>query len=259
MTVAGQVPTKEQTATGPKKATPKKATTKAVAKATKPEEKSDFTPTKAKALTDKIRKAADSTWEDIKKAYLGRIWLALDCKTWDEYVDKHYEGVPLSLPREKKKEAMQSLASAGLSSRAIAAATGVSQSTAARAVTDAAPKSAESNDSPPVIDIDPADITEVEGDEGRTVVGQDGKQYPATQKEGKAPINIVSVARGIAKSIELVRIDLDHLFSREDYEENQVDVQGTLEPQVSDLLDTLVGEFADLVSERASEPEPEPV
>lgn len=280
--MADTIPKKEQSLTGPKTAPAKKAPAKkapakaapgkAVAKVTpkKSAPISDFTPAKAKALTEKIKKSATTTFEDITKAYAGRIWLALDCKSWDEYVDKHYEGVAFALPREKKKQAIQSLAAAGMSSRAIAAATDVSQSTAARAgskVTDPAP--AESNDSRvsgatgDVIDVPPEDITELsDGEnapeaEGRTVQGKDGKNYTVTAKE-PVVVNVVSVARNLSKELDNVRIRLESLFSREDYEENKVAVQGTLETAVGDIIDSLVEEFADLISERIPQPEPEP-
>jgi hypothetical protein len=190
--VAGQIPVKGvQPKSTPTKRTPAKkaAPGKAVAKVAKPEEKSDFTPAEAKKLTARIKKNTEGVFEDIKKAYLGRIWIAMGHKSWDEYLDKNYEGVPLALPRERKKEALQSLAAAGFSSRAAAAATGTSQRVAARAaaearnrVTDPAP-SGEPNGSPEVIDVPPEDITEVpdgasestpEAEEQRRI-GADGK------------------------------------------------------------------------------------
>lgn len=262
--MAGQIPTtgvKPKSTTTSRKPAAKKTAGKAVAKQ---EPKSDFTPTQASKLTEKIKRGATTTYEDIQKAYLGRIWLALDCKSWDEYLDKHYEGLALALPREKKKEAVQSLAAAGMSSRAIAAATGVSQSTAARQsakVTDPAPKSPESNDSPDnVIDIDPKDITEIkDGDEQRRL-GADGKSYPASMPPREpVTVEIVSAAKSIAKDMDVVRIRLDSLFSREDYEDAKVLVQEALVTSVGDFLDTIVEEFEDLVGERAPQVEPEPV
>jgi hypothetical protein len=99
---------------------------------TKPEEKSDFTPVKAKAHTAKLQKSSEGLYELIKDAsYLGRIWLALGHKTWDAYLDAELGGIPLTLPRENRKATVVSLAQAGMSTRAIAAATGVSKSTIA--------------------------------------------------------------------------------------------------------------------------------
>lgn len=280
--MAGSIPVKENTNTGPKtapakKATPRKAVAKkapgkAVAKVTKPADKSDFTPAAAKKLTEKIKKSAATTYEDIKKAYLGRIWLALDCKSWDEYLDKNYEGIALPLPREKKKEAIQSLAAAGVSTRAIAAATGVNQSTVVRNQKKDTPKAPDANASPAqsnVIDIDPKDVTEIKDGDGlgefagepeeQRRQGADGKSYPASQPPREpAVVNVVSAARTLSKDLENVRIRLDSLFSREDYEQNKVDVQGTLETAVGDLIDTLVEEFGDLVRERTPQGEPEP-
>lgn len=258
--MAGQIPPKNQSATGPKPTGPKPKTTTrrkpgtAVAKVTKPEDKSDFTPAKAKALTEKIKKGATTTYEDITKAYAGRIWIALGHKTWDEYCDKHFDGVPLALPREKKKQAIQSLASAGMSTRAIAAATDVSQRTAARAITDPAP--GESNGSPEVIDAEVVDVKDEP--ESREVKGKDGKTYNVTPSEKKeVVVNVVSVARAVAKELDSVRIRLDALFSRDDYEEAMVAVQGTLETAVSDFLDTIADDFIDLLRGVVAEKEPE--
>lgn len=263
---------KESTNTGPKtaaakKAPAKKAPGKAVAKVTKPEEKSEFTPAKAKAHTEKIKKSATSTFDMIVEAYKGRIWLALDHKSWDEYCDKEFEGVPLALPREKKKQAIQALRSEGkMSTRAIAAATGTSQSTVSRNITDPAPT--ESNGSVAsgnVIDVEAEEVPDgteefVSGTgepEPQTVVGTDGREMNVSNI-GKQPavVNIVSAARTIAKDLEAVRIRLDSLLSRDDYEENSVAVQGTLETAVGDFIDTLVDDFADLISERLPETEP---
>jgi hypothetical protein len=269
--VAGQVPVKgvqPKTAVA-KRAPAKKTPSKAVAKVTKPEDKSDFTPAQAQKLTERIRKNTEGVFEDVKKAYLGRIWIALGHKTWDEYLDKNYEGIALPLPREKKREALQSLAAAGFSSRAAAAATGVGHATAARhgKVTDPAPVS---NETPDVIDVPPHDITELsdgaseftpEGTsqpEEQRRQGADGKSYPASQSPREPVlVNIVSLARTLAKDLDNLRIRLDHLFARDDYSENKVDVQGTLETAVGDFIDTIVEEFADLVRERAPEEEPE--
>ena len=287
--MAGQIPVKgvqpKSTTPPAKKAPAKKAPGKAVAKVTKAVEKSDFTPAQAKKLTEKISKNAETQAEDIIKAYTGRIWLTkgYEYKSWDEYVDKEHDGIAIPLPREKKKEALQSLAAAGLSSRAIAAATGVSHTTAQRArreatVTNPAPAAPGTN-VPPVIDVPPEDITEVpEGQDGTgefvgqgsqpvdaptptTVQGQDGKTYtvppPSAPKE-PVVVNIVSVARTLAKDLDNVRIRLDSLFSREDYDANKVAVQGTLEQAVGDFIDSIVEEFEDLVRDRTPEGEPEP-
>lgn len=269
--MAGQIPTqgvKPKGTTTSRKPAAKRTASKAVAK---PAEKSDFTKAQATKLTEKIKKGAETTFEDIKKAFLGRIWLALGHKSWDEYLDAHYEGVPLALPREKKKEAVQSLTAAGMSSRAIAAATGISQSTAARQgkkVADPKPsgESSDSGDSN-VIDIDPKDITEVKdgdgldefkGEERRQ--GADGKSYPASQPAREpVVVEIVSAAKAIAKDLDSVRIRLDSLFSRDDYEAEKVKVQEALVTSVGDIFDTLFEEFTDLVTERAPQVEPEPV
>jgi hypothetical protein len=269
--VAGQIPTKGSTATGPKTVTPKKTPAKktpgkAVAKVTpKKVDTGDFTPGQAKAHTERIAKAGGVLSELVLKAYNGRIWLSLGkgYKTWNDYLRGEFGGAPLQLPTAKAKVEALALAKGGMSTQAIADATGRSKAQTAKDV--AAGKLAEQGQvsqnetpDPNVITIPESDITEVKDDEPVTVQGKDGKTYTPPTPAPKEPtvINIVSAARNIVKDLENVRIKLDALFSREDYDENRVDVSATLETAVGDMLDTLVEEFGDLVAERAPEPEP---
>ena len=66
------------------------------------------------------------------KAFQGRAWVALGYESWDSYCDAEFDGGRLQLPREQRREVVASLAEAGMSTRAIAAATGMSHMTAAR-------------------------------------------------------------------------------------------------------------------------------
>lgn len=49
-------------------------------------EKSDLTETQARALTEKIRKAAEAMWTQVLYAYKCRIWLAYGYSTWADYL-----------------------------------------------------------------------------------------------------------------------------------------------------------------------------
>ena len=108
--------------------------------------------TEARALTDQIKVAVEATWELVKRAYVERAWAVLGYDGWDDYCTREFGTSRLRLPREERAEVVASLRESGLSTRAIAAATGLSQKTVSREVA-----AGESNDSP--------------------VIGTDGKTY----------------------------------------------------------------------------------
>ncbi|MEV6791313.1 DUF4326 domain-containing protein [Streptomyces sp. NPDC051320] len=86
----------------------------------------------ARTLTDRIKVAVEGTWLLIQEAYTSRAWAALDYATWDDYCAEEFGTSRLRLPREERQEVVASLRESGLSTRAIASATGMNQSTIAR-------------------------------------------------------------------------------------------------------------------------------
>src|SRR5690606_22189968 len=102
----------------------------------------------------------ESTWQLIQEAYLTRAWAALGYNSWDAYCAAEFGTSRIPLPREERREIVTSLREAGLSTRAIASATGVDHSTVSRDIASgvAAPQG---NATPAT----------------RNVVGRDGKQY----------------------------------------------------------------------------------
>ncbi len=111
----------------------------------------------ARRLTDEIRTALVMTWELVQAAYVGRAWVALGYSSWDAYCEQEFRAGHLRLPREERQEVVGSLREAGLSTRAIAAATGLGKGTIGRELAGAP------NGAP------------------ETVIGTDGKTYSATQ------------------------------------------------------------------------------
>lgn len=89
----------------------------------------ELAPDQARRLTDRIKVAIEGTWQLIQEAYLTRAWAALGYATWDEYCTREFGTSRLRLPREERQEVVGSLRDAGLSTRAIAAATGISKNT----------------------------------------------------------------------------------------------------------------------------------
>lgn len=126
---------------------------------------------RARDLTDKIRTSLGVAWELVKDAYRERAWAALGYGSWDEYVAEEFGSHRVRLPREERREVVGSLRDAGMSVRAIAAATGASDQTVQRDIKSGVVNhytSDEPNDEPAPA---PAPIT-----------GTDGKTYPAKPK-----------------------------------------------------------------------------
>lgn len=92
----------------------------------------EFTADEAREHTDKILSWAGVGWEMIRDAYQRRAWAVLGYQSWDAYCHVEFQGIQLRLPREDRTQVVASLREAGLSSRAIAAATGISHTTAQR-------------------------------------------------------------------------------------------------------------------------------
>lgn len=121
----------------------------------------------ANARAERIRQGLESYHvlrEDIAAAYLARDWQALGYPTWDQYVEAEFTSARLALPREERRELVAYFREHGMSTRAIAAATGVARNTV-------------KDDLRQVGQIDPPD------EERSTVVGIDGKAYTSRQPE----------------------------------------------------------------------------
>lgn len=108
----------------------------------------------ARDLTDRIKGYVEAAWDLIKQAYALRVWTALGYGSWDEYCAAEFDRAHIRLPREERQEVVASLRDIGMSTRAIAAATGMDQSTVSRQL------AGDANASP------------------ATVTGTDGKSYP---------------------------------------------------------------------------------
>jgi hypothetical protein len=127
----------------------------------------DMTADEARQITEAIKAAVEQVWLLIRDAYHRRAWLALGYPTWDDYCTKEFRSAPLMVPREERPEMVCSLRQAGLSQRAIASATGVSQSTVRDDLAELS-----SDHSVPMPD---------------KVTGLDGKKRPAQQPKPNVP------------------------------------------------------------------------
>ena len=125
----------------------------------------------ARGITAAIRTGLEQMWELLARAYAGRVWVALDYGSWSDYCDAEFgTGGRLAIPRGERTTVVNFLRDAGMSVRAIAAATGISKDTAHRALDEAG------------VSNETADSTTVD-----EVTGLDGKRHPARKKPPAEP------------------------------------------------------------------------
>lgn len=128
----------------------------------------DLSEEEARSITAQIRDSIQVACQLIAKAYQGRVWLALGYETWDSYLHAEFGAGPLQVPREDRTAMVTSLRDAGMSTRAIAAAAGVDQSTVVRDL-----RAGDANASP---------------GEAPRATGLDGKQYPRRRPRVDPPV-----------------------------------------------------------------------
>jgi hypothetical protein len=119
----------------------------------------------AQELTREIAQTLAVAWDKIVEAYQRRVWEPLGYGSWDCYCRAELGATRLRLPAEEREEAVRSLRSAGLSTRAIASATGRSRSAVHRGFAG-------------VPDGTPADAYR---QPARSVTGLDGKSYAGSR------------------------------------------------------------------------------
>ncbi|WP_067704504.1 hypothetical protein [Nocardia jejuensis] len=110
----------------------------------------------ARELTENIRRGVEQVWALVTHAYACRVWTVLEYDSWDAYCSVEFDGARLRIPREERSQVVESLRESGMSTRAIAAATGLGYGTVQRGIAELSGDPNGSRDS---------------------VVGLDGKQY----------------------------------------------------------------------------------
>jgi hypothetical protein len=137
----------------------------------------DFTAVQAQAVTERIRSAMGDLMGEIVRAHLGRAWLALGYESWSDYVKGEFDYAPLSLPREERRAVTVLLRKQGMSTRAIAAVEGVSDSTVREDISGARFR-APDLDEPLDVEFDEDALAEELIDaEPALIRGLDGKPY----------------------------------------------------------------------------------
>lgn len=83
----------------------------------------------AKRRLDRVKSGVERIWDDLVALYQGRAWLALGYASWDALCDAELDGARIALPREARREAVATMRNAGMSTRAIGMAVGVTHPT----------------------------------------------------------------------------------------------------------------------------------
>lgn len=186
----------------------------------------ECTADEARDLTDRIKFALEGTWQLVVMAFESRAWAALGYRSWDDYCTREFGQARLKLPREEREEVVGSLRDAGLSIRAIVAATGASDQTVQRDLArcsdslhlDPEPAAAEPVQVTPRFKPGVAPKAEPAP---KKVTGTDGKTYPAKPKaEPKKPqrgpfmADVPKAGWDLRKTVERIeRIAADDRFT----------------------------------------------
>ena len=135
----------------------------------------------ARALTREIAQTLALAWEKVVEAYQRRVWEPLGYGSWDSYCRAELGSTRLRLPSEEREEAVRSLRSAGLSTRAIAAATGQSHTNVRRDLAGgtSVPPAGVPGGTPDDIG-QPGGSSATGSQPPSPITGLDGKSYPCT-------------------------------------------------------------------------------
>lgn len=194
----------------------------------------------ARALTDQIKVAVEGTWQLVQRAYQCRAWESLGYSSWDDYCTREFGTSRLRLPREERQEVVQSLREIGMSTRAIAAATGASVGTVHAEIS-----SGVQNRTPDPDREDP----EPEQPRLKLITGTDGKSYAAqparTPNRPALPPQFGTVAG------ELFRLSsrVERLRGDDRYRANRTSIADECVPQIRRAVEVLTDLLDDLASE----------
>lgn len=83
----------------------------------------------AKQRLERVKSGVERIWDDLVVLYQGRAWQVLGYQSWDALCDAEFGGTRIALPRQQRQEIVCDMREAGLSTRAIASAIGVTHVT----------------------------------------------------------------------------------------------------------------------------------
>jgi transposase len=138
----------------------------------------------ARELTVRIRHNLENVWALVVQAWETEAWRHMGYGSWDDYVAGEFGTGRWRIPRSERGPVVEMLRGAGMSVRAIAAATGESKSTVARAVASPVP---DGTPAPPAVK-----------------EGTDGKTDPAEPEETAEHPGVAAVRRELAARAEQI-------------------------------------------------------
>lgn len=157
----------------------------------------DLTAAEARELTDRVKVLTEGYWNKVapmlNRLFYKRGWAALGYRDWNEYCQREYGSGQIVLPREERGAVMTALRQVGqLSTRAIAAAVGVSQSTVVNELHSTEQDQTTEQDLPREQNCSPHTesnqlATESSQPTTEEVTGLDGKVYPARPPRSHEP------------------------------------------------------------------------
>lgn len=163
------------------------------------EEKSSFTPAKAKAHTEKITKAVSNAGELFIEAYNGRIWLAYGYESWAQYLDTELGELRPRLPKPERLELVGRMKTeAKMSQGAIATALGVDQKTVSN---------------------DLRELRQAGQDVPDTSVATDGRELPASRDNSNRRKPLVEKVSSVFDKLDKAFGDLTELAAEDEWDD----------------------------------------
>lgn len=214
----------------------------------------------ARQLTDRIKVAVEGTWHLIAEAYESRAWSVLGYSSWDDYCTREFGTARLKLPKEDRISTVQSLRDAGLSVRAIAAATGDSKSTVAEIASGVQIRTPE----PLVVDESTGEVVDEltqrianemaasdaafaeTAREVTKVTGIDGKQYAPKAPAAARRKPLVDAATSLGWDIRKVMERLERLVGDDRLKQNEEQVARALRTHLLYAQDTVTAVLAQI-------------
>lgn len=136
---------------------------------------SRFNEAQARELTEEIKADYGALQVKIASAWRGRVWLPLGYESWQDYVDTEFADVSIRPPKDLEAQVVRELRDAGMSTRGIATATELAQTTVRRRLGDDLGAAGEPNGAPDTPERVAAPAP---------VVGLDGKEYAQPAPRG---------------------------------------------------------------------------
>jgi transcriptional regulator with XRE-family HTH domain len=194
-------------------------------------------------ITDRIRARLDDIRELIAQAYIGRAWIVLGYQSWDAYCVCEFASQLSGYPLKERLAMVNWLRqAAGMSTRALASAFGVSQSTIR-------------NDLQVSRNYSPDTGTAISA----TITGLDGKDYPVTLKRkprdkrreelediASTAVRLSNTTRMLQKRIEAW--ERRWVYTDHPYEREQISCTGDTIASVGDQLPLILKLLAEMRS-----------